>query len=116
MTRAKNTPTNIKYRKKIRKATEGYFGFKRVGKTALEARKRSLQYAFIGRKLKKRDFRSLWITRLNNAFREKGLSYSRAISLVIRAQIKLNRKQLSEMAINQPQMFDALINKIQNPW
>src|SRR3954471_18019055 len=116
MTRATSTPVTRKRRKKEIKATEGYFGSKhKLAKTAREQLRRSWQYAYIGRKQKKRDFRSLWITRLNSAFREKGLSYSRAISLVIRAQIRLNRKQLSEMAINQPQVFDALIAKIQNP-
>lgn len=115
MTRATSTPANIKRRKRVRKATEGFFGFKKVGKTALEARRRSLQYSFIGRKLKKRDFRSLWITRLNNASREKGLTYSKLIRLLGEAQIKFNRKQLSETAINQPKIFDALVKKIQNP-
>lgn len=72
--------------------------------------------AFAGRKQRKRDFRRLWITRLNSACQSHGLNYSRFIRLLTLAQIKLNRKQLSEMAIHQPQHFQTLINKVQNPW
>ena len=76
----------------------------------------ALADSYAGRKKRTRDFRRLWITRLNSACREKGLSYSRFMNLAKLAQIKLDRKQLSEMAIHQPQHFESLINKVQNPW
>ena len=117
MTRATNTPATRRRRKKVLKHAKGYFGAKhKLFKTAKEQLMRSWAYAYEGRKQKKRDFRRLWITRLNNACREKGLTYSRFIRLLTLAQIKLDRKQLSEMAIHQPEYFDALISKVQNPW
>ena len=78
----------------------------------------ALDDAYIGRKQRKRFFRSdVWIPRLNAYLRSKyGINYSRFIRLLILAQIKINRKQLSEMAIHQPQHFDSLIKKVQNPW
>lgn len=117
MTRVKNTPVTRRRRKKILKQAKGYFGSKhKLFKTAKEQLMRSWAYAYRDRKQRKRDFRRLWITRLNNACRERGWSYSRFIRSLTLAQIKLNRKQLAEMAIHQPQSFDALIAKVQNPW
>jgi large subunit ribosomal protein L20 len=75
-----------------------------------------LVYAYRDRKKNKSRRRCEWITRLNIACREQGLNYSRFIRLLVLAQIKLNRKQLSEMAIHQPSDFATLITKIQNPW
>jgi len=117
MTRVSNTPVTRRRRKKILKQAKGYFGSKhKLFKTAKEQLLHSLTYAYEGRKQKKRDFRRLWITRLNSACREKGLTYSRFMRMIKLAQIKLNRKQLSEMVIHQPQHFETLIAKVQNPW
>ena len=117
MTRATNTPATRRRRKKILKQAKGYFGSKRkLFKTAKEQLMNAQVDAFAGRKQRKRDFRRLWITRLNAACHSHGLNYSQFIRALTLAQIKLNRKQLSEMAIHQPQHFQTLINKIQNPW
>jgi len=117
MTRVSNTPVTRQRRKKILKQAKGYFGSKhKLFKTAKEQLMHSLTYSYAGRKQKKRDFRRLWITRLNSACREKGLTYSRFMQMIRLAQIKLDRKQLSEMVIHQPQHFETLINKVQNPW
>jgi large subunit ribosomal protein L20 len=122
MNRASNTPATRHRRKKILKQAKGYFGSKhKLFKTAKEQVMHSLVYSYRDRKQKKRFFRSdVWISRLNialrNEWKEKGLNYSRFIHLKNLAQIKLDRKQLSEMAINEPQSFGALIDKIKNPW
>ncbi|KLL05292.1 MAG: 50S ribosomal protein L20 [Mycoplasmataceae bacterium RV_VA103A] len=117
MTRATNTPTTHRRRKKIIKQAKGYFGSKRkLFRTAKEQVNRSLVYAYRDRKVKKRRKRQDWIERINTACRKRGLKYSRFMRLKVLAQIKLDRKQLSEMAINQPQNFEALIKKVQNPW
>jgi large subunit ribosomal protein L20 len=117
MTRASNTPATRNRRKKMLKQAKGCFGSKRkLFKTAKEQVMNAKVDAFAGRKQRKRDFRRLWITRLNSVCHSHGLSYSRFIRLLTLAQIKLNRKQLSEMAIHQPQHFQTLINKVQNPW
>ena len=119
MNRASNTPVTRRRRKKVLKQAKGYFGSKhKLFKTAKEQVMRSLSYAYEGRKQRKRDFRSkIWIPRLNIHLRGKyGIRYSQFIRLLNLAQIKINRKQLSEMAIHQPQHFDALVSKVQNPW
>ena len=116
MPRSKNAVASKARRKKILKQAKGYFGSKRkLFKTAKEQLMNAQVDAYAGRKQRKRDFRRLWITRLNNACRSHGLSYSQFIRSLTLAQIKLNRKQLSEMAIHQPQHFQSLINKVQNP-
>ena len=122
MTRAKNTPTTRRRRKKILKQAKGYFGSKhKLFKTAKEQVMRALAYAYRDRKQRKRFFRqSVWNTRLNiglrNEWKEKGLNYSRFIHLKKLAHVELDRKQLSQMAIHEPKNFAALIDKIQNPW
>ncbi|CFW93139.1 50S ribosomal protein L20 [endosymbiont DhMRE of Dentiscutata heterogama] len=117
MTRASNTPATRRRRKKIIKQAKGYFGSKRkLFRTAQEQVNRSLVYAYRDRKVEKRRKRQDWIRRINIACRKQGLKYSRFMRLKFLAQIKLDRKQLSEMAIHQPQHFEALINKVQNPW
>ena len=78
---------------------------------ALEAHKRSEQQAFIGRKLKKRQYRQLWITRINIATRAAGMPYSRFMAGLLAADIRLDRKQLSELAIHQPEAFQALVEQ-----
>jgi len=118
MTRSKNTPVTRRRRKKILKQAKGFFGSKhKLFKTAKEQVMNALDDAYIGRKQRKRFFRSkVWIPRLNIDSRKYGLSYSQFIHLKKLAQIKLDRKQLSEMAISQPESFAALINKVKNPW
>ena len=118
MNRVSNTPVTRRRRKKILKKAKGFFGSKhKLLKTAKEQVMKSQSNAYIGRKQRKRDFRRLWILRLNTYLRNKyGLRYSQFIRLLVLAQIKLNRKRLSEMAIHYPQDFEALINKVQNPW
>ena len=117
MTRAKNTPATRNRRKKILKQAKGYFGSKhKLFKTAKDQLMNAWDDSYAHRKKRAGDFRRLWITRLNSACRERDLSYSRFICLLKLAQIRLNRKQLSEMVIHQSQHFDALVKKVQNPW
>jgi len=94
------------------KLAKGYFGAKsKQYRAASEQVRRSLRYAYIGRKLKKRDFRKLWIARINAAARINGLSYSKMINGLKKAGIDINRKMLSELAINDAQTFTALAEK-----
>ena len=96
--------------KKVLKAAKGYFGSKhRLYKTAKEQLMHSGQYAFRDRKNKKRDFRKLWIARINAACRNEGISYSRFIEGLTKAGVEVNRKMLSEIAINDPKAFKELI-------
>ncbi|WNE41797.1 MAG: 50S ribosomal protein L20 [Mycoplasmataceae bacterium] len=113
MTRASNTPVTKRRRKKILKQAKGYFGSKhKLFKTAKEQLMNSYFYSYRDRKQKKRDFRRLWILRINNACREIGLTYSNFIRLLNLSQIKINRKQLSEMCVNQPESFSTLISQV----
>ncbi|WNE41439.1 MAG: 50S ribosomal protein L20 [Mycoplasmataceae bacterium] len=113
MTRASNTPVTRRRRKKILKQAKGYFGSKhKLFKTAKEQLMKSHFYSYRDRKQKKRDFRRLWILRINNAVREFDLTYSRFVRMLSLTQIKINRKQLSEMCINQPQLFSNLVSKV----
>ena len=96
--------------KKVLKAAKGYFGSKhRLYKTAKEQLMHSGQYAFRDRKQKKRDFRKLWIARVNAACRNEGISYSRFIEGLTKAGVEVNRKMLSEIAINDPKAFSELV-------
>lgn len=99
-------------RKKILKFTSGFFGSKHaLFKTANEARIKALAYAKVGRRLRKRDFRKLWITRINAACRLNDISYSKFIAGLNKAGIKLNRKMLSELAISDAKGFTALVEQ-----
>ena len=101
-------------RKKILRLAKGYQGAKsKLYKTAHEAVMKSGQYAYVGRKLKKRDFRSLWITRINAAARLHGMSYSRFMDGLKKAEIEINRKMLSEIAISDAPAFAELAKKAQ---
>ena len=101
--------------KKYLSAAKGFRGGRsRLYRTAREAVERSLQYAFIGRKNRKRDFRTLWILRINAGARLSGLSYSRFMHGLKLAGIELNRKMLSEMAIHDPKSFSALVETAKN--
>ena len=111
MARVKNGATTKARHKKVLKQAKGYFGSKhRLYKTAKEQLMHSGQYAFRDRKQKKRDFRKLWITRINAACRENKISYSRFIEGLTKAGVEVNRKMLSEIAINDSKAFTELVN------
>jgi large subunit ribosomal protein L20 len=110
MARIKRAMAKRKRKKKFFKLTKGYFGAKsRQYRTVREASKRSGNYAFRDRKARKRDFRRLWITRINAAVREHGVSYSQFIKGLKLASIDLDRKMLSEMAVNDPKSFAQIV-------
>ena len=99
-----------KNRKKVLKLAKGYYGAKsKQFRVANEAVMKSQAYAFVGRKLKKRDFRSLWITRLNAAARINGISYSKLIHGLKNAGVQVNRKMLSELAVYNAEAFTSLV-------
>ena len=99
-----------KKRRKIMKLAKGYYGSKsKQYRAAKEQVARSLRYAYIGRKLRKRDFRSLWITRINAAARINGMSYSKFINGLKKAGIDLNRKVLADLAVNDAAAFAKLV-------
>ena len=110
--RIKRTVNALKKRRKIFRLSKGYFGNKSKSyRIAREAVMKSLNYAFIGRKLKKRDMRSLWIARINAAARINGLSYSKFMHGLKVAGINLNRKVLADLAVNDAAAFAALAEK-----
>ena len=110
MTRVKNSVTTRARHKKVLKAAKGYFGSKhRLYKTAKEQLMHSGQYAFRDRRQKKRDFRKLWITRINAACRENEISYSRFIEGLNKSGVEVNRKMLSELAIADSKAFKELV-------
>lgn len=109
MARIKRAVNAHKKRRKVLKLAKGYFGAKsKQYRTASEQVRRSLRYAYIGRKLRKRDFRRLWITRINAAARLNGISYSRMMDGLKKKGVEINRKMLAEMAVNDVDGFAAL--------
>ena len=112
MARVKGAMSTRKRHKKILKLAKGYRGAKsKLFRTANQAVMKSLVYSYIGRKQKKRDFRKLWIARINAAARMNGISYSRFMNGLKKADITLNRKMLAEIAIADPAAFTALVEK-----
>lgn len=112
MARVKGAMMTRKRRKKILKLAKGYWGGKsRLFRTANQAVMKSLSYAYVGRKRKKRDFRSLWITRISAAAKMNGMNYSTFINGLKKAGITLNRKMLADLAVNDAQSFTALAAK-----
>lgn len=110
MARVKGAMMTRKRRNKTLKLAKGYYGSKsRLFKTAKEAVMKSGQYAYIGRKQKKRDFRRIWITRISAACKANGTNYSTFMNGLKKAGIDLNRKMLSEIAISDPTAFTALV-------
>lgn len=108
--RIKRGVNAVKKRRKILKQAKGYRGAKsKLYRIARQAVMKSGNYAFVGRKLKKRDFRKLWIARINAAARMNGLSYSKLMHGLKLADVEINRKMLSEMAISEPDAFAALV-------
>ena len=115
MARVKRGVNAKKRHKKILKLSKGYYGAKsKLFRTANQAVTKSLTYAFIGRKQRKRDFRKLWITRINAATRMHGMSYSKFMGGLKKANINLNRKVLSELAIHNPDDFAKLVETAKN--
>lgn len=112
MARVKGAMMTLKRRNKTLKLAKGYFGAKsKHFKMAKQAVMKSGQYAYIGRKQKKRDFRKLWITRISAAAKMNGMNYSTFMNGVNKAGINLNRKMLSEIAISDPAGFTAIAEK-----
>ena len=112
MARVKGAMMTRKRRNKTLKIAKGYFGAKsKHFKMAKQAVMKSGQYAYIGRKQKKRDFRKLWITRISAAAKMNGMNYSTFMNGVNKAGIKFNRKMLSEIAISDPSCFTAIAEK-----
>ena len=110
MARVKGALSTRKRRNKILKLAKGYWGAKsKHFKMANQAVMKSLTYAYKGRKLKKRDFRQLWITRISAACKANGMNYSRFMHGLKLSGINLNRKMLSEMAIHEPDAFAKLV-------
>ena len=112
MARVKRAVNALKKRRKVMRLAKGYFGaMSKQYRAASEQVRRSLRYAYVGRKQKKRDFRRLWIARINAGARANGLSYSRMINGLKVAGVDINRKVLSELAISDPGAFTALAEK-----
>ena len=110
MARIKRAVTAHKKRRKVFKLAKGYFGAKsKQYRTASEQVRRSLRYAYTGRKLRKRDFRRLWITRINAAARMNGISYSVLINGLKKQNIEVNRKMLADLAVNDMEAFAQLV-------
>jgi large subunit ribosomal protein L20 len=115
MPRAKGGFKTRRRRKKILERAKGYYGAKsRLYRVATEAVDKALQYAYRDRRAKKREFRSLWIIRINAAVRAFGLSYSQFMSRLKNANIALNRKALADMAYNDPSAFNQLVEKVKD--
>ena len=113
MPRSVNSVASHARRKKILKQAKGFYGKRKnvytVAKNVLE---KGLGYKFVGRKLKKRDYRSLWIVRINAAVREEGMNYSQFIHKLAEKGINLNRKVLADLAMNEPESFKKLVAEV----
>lgn len=113
MPRVKRGGRKAARRKKILKQAKGYWGAKhRLYRTAKEAVERAMLYSYRDRRNRKRDFRRLWIVRINAAASEHGLSYSKFMSGLKKLNIEINRKMLAELAVNNPQSFAQLAQKV----
>ena len=113
MPRSVNAVASRRRRKKILKAAKGYFGARsKVYTVAKNAVEKGLQYAYRDRKQKKRQFRGLWIQRINAAARINGMSYSQLMGKLNKAEITLNRKALADLALNHPEAFKAVVDKV----
>ena len=112
MSRVKGAMMTRKRRKKVLKLAKGYFGAKsKLFKMSKEAVMKSGNYAYIGRRLKKRDFRRLWITRISAAAKLNGMNYSTFMNGVNKSGIEMNRKMLSELAVNDAAGFTAIVEQ-----
>jgi len=116
MPRAKNSVASRRRRKKILKAAKGYWGGRsRLLKTAKESVDRALLYAYRDRRVRKREFRKLWITRINAAVRPYGMNYSGFIHLLNKNKIQLNRKILADLAVTDPVAFSKIVERVKKP-
>ena len=113
MPRAKNRVASRARRKKIMKLAKGYYGRrKNVWTVAKNAVEKAMSYSYRDRRNKKRTFRRLWITRINAGARMHGMSYSQFMGAVKKNNIELNRKVLADLAMNHPDAFEAIVNKV----
>src|SRR6478736_2913448 len=113
MPRSVNAVASRARRKRILKAAKGYYGKrKNVYTVAKNVMEKGLTYKYVGRKLKKREYRALWIARINAAVREEGLTYSRFIHLLNKKGITLDRKILADLAMNEPETFKQIIASV----
>lgn len=113
MPRSVNSVASRARRKRVLKLAKGYYGRrKNVWTVAKNAVEKGLQYAYVGRKQKKRNFRALWIQRINAGARQYGLSYSKFIGLLKEKNIDLNRKVLADLAMNHPEAFKAVVDTV----
>ncbi len=113
MPRSVNSVASRARRKKVMKAAKGYFGARsKVYTVAKNAVDKAMAYAYVGRKLKKRAFRRLWIARINAAARAHGISYSKLIFQLDKSNVTLNRKSLADLALHHPDAFKAIIEKV----
>ena len=115
MPRSKNAVASRARRKKILDQAKGFYGKRKnvytVAKNVLE---KGLTYSYVSRKLKKREYRSLWIARINAAVREEGLTYSQFINLLAKKGSDLNRKVLADMAMNEPETFKKIVKSVKD--
>lgn len=113
MPRSVNAVASRARRKKVMKQAKGFFGRrKNVWTVAKNAVEKAMQYAYRGRKEKKRNFRALWITRINAGARVHGLSYSQFMGALKKNNIELNRKVLADLAMNHPEAFKAVVDQV----
>ncbi|HEY5369827.1 MAG TPA: 50S ribosomal protein L20 [Hanamia sp.] len=113
MPRSSNAVASRARRKRVLKAAKGYYGKrKNVYTVAKNVMEKGMTYSYVGRKLKKREYRALWIARINAAVREEGLTYSQFIHKLNEKKIDLNRKILADMAMNEPESFKSLIQSV----
>ena len=113
MPRSVNAVASRARRKRILKAAKGYYGKrKNVYTVAKNVMEKGLTYKYVGSKLKKREYRALWIARINAAVREEGLTYSQFINLLNKKGITLDRKILADLAMNEPESFKKLVGSV----
>lgn len=113
MPRSKNAVASRARKKKILNQAKGFYGKrKNVFTVAKNVVEKGMTYKFVGRKLKKRDYRTLWIARINAAVRAEGMNYSTFIAKLAKANITLNRKVLADLAMNEPETFKTLIAQV----
>ena len=114
MARTKRGVISRAKHKKVFKAVKGQYGRrKNTIRVARQAMEKAMQYAYRDRKAKKREFRSLWIQRINAGVRSEGMTYSRFINALAKSKIKLDRKVLAELAYNNPEAFRSVVKKVQ---
>ncbi|MEP7318411.1 MAG: 50S ribosomal protein L20 [Panacibacter sp.] len=113
MPRSKNAVASRARRKNILKKAKGYYGKrKNVYTVAKNIVEKGMTYSYVGRKLKKREYRQLWIARINAAVRAEGITYSEFIDKLNKKGIEVNRKMLADLAMNEPSSFTALVNSV----